>query len=254
MSPLKAPTNCATVTFGSRRISSRTRCAKRSGVYQWAGVGRPGVHFVDRGGRRRMTTRPCRAGAAGTGVTVEDGVLIDQRADLLGLVASQPAAGRERITSTRVPGCLRHRALDALDVDPPLEPVDPQRDRVLDAAAGDRGHRFVAAEPERQRHQDLQRVALGASIGRGVGLARAGALGADAQPLDQLGRHARAIVGDGQPVAVGLDRDLGLDARLLGGVERVVDQLLNRGAQPEVRDRSPCAWRARARSRIRGRG
>jgi hypothetical protein len=46
VSPLNVSRNCATVIFGSFRISRSTRCANRSSLYQCAGIGRPGVHLV----------------------------------------------------------------------------------------------------------------------------------------------------------------------------------------------------------------
>ena len=109
-----------------------------------------------------------------------------------------------------MPGLVGHLAGRPLEIDAPVQPVHAQRDGVLDAAAGDREPGLLEAEAERQRHDHLQGVALGAAIGRRVGLAGAGALGSDAQALDQLRRHARAVVGDRELVAVDGDDDHGV--------------------------------------------
>jgi hypothetical protein len=106
---------------------------------------------------------------------------------------------------------------------------------VLDAPAGDRESGFLEAEAERQRHEHLQGVALGAAIGCRVRLPGAGALRADAQALDQLRRYAGPVVGDRELVALDSNEDRGeSDPRLLAGIQRVVDQFLEGGAEPVV--------------------
>jgi hypothetical protein len=98
------------------------------------------------------------------GVGVEAGELVDQLDERVAIDHVRP---NELDDCSRL--CLD---LDSrpLEVDPLLEPVDPQRDAVLDAMAGDRRDRFVAPEPERQSHDDLKGVALCAAIGRRIGL------------------------------------------------------------------------------------
>jgi hypothetical protein len=108
--------------------------------------------------------------------------------------------------------------------------VDRRGDPMADPAGLD--HQRVAdAERERDADDRLEGVALQPSGRRAVG----GLVGHQHREVqhagDQVGRHAGTVVGDGDAQVVaavgGVDSDLGRGSGGLGGVQGVVDQLLD---------------------------
>jgi hypothetical protein len=122
---------------------------------------------------------------------------------------------------------LDHRLLSDL--------VDLEGDLVPNAAADDPDAARLAVQNERHGEDGLEGIALRAAGRADVGLAarRAGREVQDAR--DRLPRDAGAVVGHCNAGAGELDPNLGRGARLLGGVDRVVDQLFDDHQGPGVR-------------------
>jgi hypothetical protein len=173
---------------------------------------------------------------------IKPAVAGQQVADLAGVDFLRPGQGDRR------PRLGRHVADGALEVDALLEAVHMQRDGVLETLAGDCHPGPLATEAERQRHDHGQSVALTTSIGARESFPGRRALRPDAQLLDQLPRHAWAVVGDAESGAFDRDRDLGRDAGFLASVQGVVDQLLDGGAHP-IMARAPHALAELGRAR-----
>ena len=128
------------------------------------------------------------------------------------------------------------RDLLPLQHDPLREPVDRQGDRVADALAGDRVLDPLPSESQSQAHEHLKGVALPAPLRRRPGLAGSCPEAPVAQSGDELGGHAGAVVGDLDPALVDADVDFRQDrAGLLDRVQRIVDQLLDDRARPQLR-------------------
>ena len=126
-----------------------------------------------------------------------------------------------------MPRLLDHRLLSDL--------VDLEGDLVPDAAADDPDAARRAVQNEGHGEDGLEGVALRAAGRADVGLAARGA-GREVQDArDRLRRDAGAVVGDCNAGVGELDPNLGRGARLLAGVERVVDQLLEHDQGPGVR-------------------
>src|SRR5262249_1141802 len=110
--------------------------------------------------------------------------------------------------------------------------VDLERDSVVNAAGLDLDPAATAVEHERHGDDGLQRVALRAA-GRGdVGVAAADPDGKVEHTLHGLCRKPRPVVRHRDAGLIDGDGDLGCDAGLLTGIERVVEQLLQDHERP----------------------
>jgi hypothetical protein len=112
--------------------------------------------------------------------------------------------------------------------------IDAQRDGVADATGGDLHPPFLpAAHDEGHGDDRLQCVALGAAGRCDVVLTAGDSLAEVQDAGDGVGGKAGAVVGDGDAaVRVQADCDLGRSARLLAGIQGVVDQLLGDDQRP----------------------
>ena len=115
------------------------------------------------------------------------------------------------------------------------ERVDRELDLVAETAGADLDPAGRAIEDERHRQDGLERIALGAAVRRHVRLAAGDAAREVEDVRDRLRRHAGAVVDHRDRARLDLDHDLRGDARLLTGVERIVDQLLEHDQRPRVR-------------------
>ena len=84
-------------------------------------------------------------------------------------------------------------------------------------------------------HQRLQRIALCAAPGPDIGFAARHADGEVEDVVDDVAGDARTVVDHLDHAVVEGDPDPGRDALLLGGVERVVAQLLHDDQRPQCR-------------------
>ena len=110
--------------------------------------------------------------------------------------------------------------------------VDAQLDQVALAPGLDHGPAGVAVEDERDRDDRLERVALRTSGRADVGLATSYPDAEVEDVLDHVGGDAGAVVLDRDPGAVERDRDRRRGARLLAGVDRVIEELLQDHHRP----------------------
>jgi hypothetical protein len=106
--------------------------------------------------------------------------------------------------------------------------VDPKGDVVGDAAGRNHGHAPPAIEGERHCDQRLQCIALRPTRWTDIGLPRADPDRKIEETRNRLGRDTGTVIGDDDFGHFGRDPDLDdrRDIHLLGGVERVVEQLL----------------------------
>ena len=111
-------------------------------------------------------------------------------------------------------------------------PVDADLDHVPDTPCFDHGPAAVAVEDERHGNDGLEGVTLGATGRTDVGLARADPDAEVEHVLDHLSRDARAVVLDGNPAIVNHNRDGRRATGLLGGVDRIVNELLEDHQRP----------------------
>ena len=115
----------------------------------------------------------------------------------------------------------------------PPDRIGVEDDAMRDALAFDDGLAPLAVEGEAHGEYRLQRVALRASRRADVGFARRRPRGVVDERRDRLGRDAATgEVGDRDLVSGYTDLDRGRDARLLGLVERIVDQFLDDDGRP----------------------
>ena len=91
--------------------------------------------------------------------------------------------------------------------------IDGKGDLVVNAAGVDLDPAGLAVEDERHRYQRLQGIALRTTIRRHISFAGTDADAKIEDILDHLGRQPWAVVGDGYPVLVDADGDLGREFR-----------------------------------------
>jgi hypothetical protein len=117
----------------------------------------------------------------------------------------------------------------------PPDRIGIENDAMRDALAFDDSLAPLAVEGETHGEYRLQRVALRASGRADVGFARRRPRGVVDKPRDRLGSNAATGEIDDRDLVSGYsDGDRGRDARLLGLVQRIVDQFLDNDDRPAL--------------------